>query len=203
MYLVTDSTGKTDDVFLDIVEKSCNGGITLLQIREKNRSGREFLDLAIKVKNLADKYNIPLVINDRIDIALASDASGVHVGQSDIPVYYARKLMGKEKIVGATTKTVEQALEAYNQGADYLGVGAIFPTTTKVVTRITEVSTLNEICKSVPIPTVAIGGLNINNIDILKDSPISGISVVSAIMKAEDPEKAASELKRKITDMLN
>ncbi len=203
MYLVTDSTGKTDDVFLDIVEKSCNGGITLLQIREKNRSGREFLDLAIKVKNLADKYNIPLVINDRIDIALASDASGVHVGQSDIPVYYARKLMGKEKIVGATTKTVEQALEAYNQGADYLGVGAIFLTTTKVVTRITEVSTLNEICKSVPIPTVAIGGLNINNIDILKDSPISGISVVSAIMKAEDPEKAASELKRKITDMLN
>jgi len=203
LYLVTDSTGKTDDVFLDIVEKSCNGGITLLQIREKNRSGREFLDLAIKVKNLADKYNIPLVINDRIDIALASDASGVHVGQSDIPVYYARKLMGKEKIVGATTKTVEQALEAYNQGADYLGVGAIFLTTTKVVTRITEVSTLNEICKSVPIPTVAIGGLNINNIDILKDSPISGISVVSAIMKAEDPEKAASELKRKITDMLN
>lgn len=203
MYLVTDSTGKTDDVFLDIVEKACNGGITLLQIREKNRSGREFLDLAIKVKNLADKYNIPLVINDRIDIALASDASGVHVGQSDIPVYYARKLMGKEKIVGATTKTVEQALEAYNQGADYLGVGAIFLTTTKVVTRITEVSTLNEICKSVPIPTVAIGGLNINNIDILKDSPISGISVVSAIMKAEDPEKAASELKRKITDMLN
>lgn len=202
LYLVTDSTGKTDEDFLDIVEKACKGGITLLQLREKNRSGRDFLNLAIKVKNVADKYGIPLIIDDRIDIALASGASGVHVGQSDIPVHYARILMGKDKIVGATAKAVEQALEAYSQGADYLGVGAIFPTTTKVVTRITDISTLNEICKSVPIPAVAIGGLNINNIDILRDSPISGISVVSAIMKAADPEKAAAELKRKITDML-
>jgi len=202
LYLVTDSTGKTDEDFLDIVEKACKGGITLLQLREKNRSGRDFLNLAIKVKNVADKYGIPLIIDDRIDIALASGASGVHVGQSDIPVHYARILMGKDKIVGATAKAVEQALEAYSQGADYLGVGAIFPTTTKVVTKITDISTLNEICKSVPIPAVAIGGLNINNIDILRDSPISGISVVSAIMKSADPEKAAAELKRKITDML-
>lgn len=202
LYLVTDSTCNTEEDFLDIIEKACKGGITLLQLREKNRSGRDFLTLALKVKTVADKYNIPLIIDDRVDIAMASGASGVHVGQNDIPVSYARKLMGKDKIVGATAKTVEQALEAYRQGADYLGVGAIFPTTTKVVTKITEISTLNEICKSVSIPAVAIGGLNINNIDILKESHIAGISVVSAIMKAADPERSAAELKRKVIGML-
>lgn len=202
LYLVTDSTDKSEDEFLDILEKGCMGGITLLQLREKKRSGRDFLALALKAKTITDKYNIPFIINDRIDVALASGASGVHVGQSDIPVHYARMLLGKDKIVGATAKTVDQALEAYKQGADYLGVGAIFPTTTKVVTQITDVSTLNEICNTVPIPAIAIGGLNINNIDILKDSPIAGISVVSAIMKAEDPKKAASDLKIKITQML-
>lgn len=202
LYLVTDSTDKSEDEFLDILEKACKGGITLLQLREKKRSGRDFLALALKVKTITDKYNIPFIINDRIDVALASSASGVHVGQSDIPVQYARMLLGKDKIVGATAKTVDQALKAYKQGADYLGVGAIFPTTTKVVTQITDVSTLNEICNTVPIPAIAIGGLNINNIDILKDSSIAGISVVSAIMKAEDPKKAASDLKIKITQML-
>ncbi len=203
LYFVTDSTGKTENEFLDVVEKACKGGVTLIQLREKNLTGREYLELALNTKVITDKYNIPLIIDDRIDVAIASDVSGVHVGQSDIPVSYARKLMGKNKIVGATAKTVEQALEAYEQGADYLGVGAIYPTTTKVATRITDVSTLNDICKAVPIPVVAIGGLNINNIDILKESPISGISVVSAIMKSIDPEKSAMDLKKKIADMLD
>ncbi len=203
LYFVTDSTGKTENEFLDVVEKACKGGVTLIQLREKNLTGREYLELALNTKVITDKYNIQLIIDDRIDVAIASDVSGVHVGQSDIPVSYARKLMGKNKIVGATAKTVEQALEAYEQGADYLGVGAIYPTTTKVATRITDVSTLNDICRAVPIPVVAIGGLNINNIDILKESPIKGISVVSAVMKSIDPEKSAMDLKKKVADMLD
>ncbi|WMJ76030.1 MULTISPECIES: thiamine phosphate synthase [unclassified Sedimentibacter] len=203
LYFVTDSTGKTENEFLNVVEKACKGGVTLIQLREKNLTGRDYLKLALNVKIITDKYNIPLIIDDRIDVAMASDASGVHVGQNDIPVSYARKLMGKNKIIGATAKTVEQALVAYEQGADYLGVGAIYPTTTKVATRITDVSTLNDICRAVPIPVVAIGGLNINNIDILKESPIKGISVVSAVMKSIDPEKSAMDLKKKVADMLD
>ena len=133
-----------------------------------------------------------------MDIALACDAAGVHVGQSDLPVSYARKLMGPDKIVGATAKTVEQARKAYEDGADYLGVGAIYPTTTKVVTIITEVSTLKDICRAVSIPVAAIGGLNRQNMDVLKGVPIAGICVVSAIMKAMDPQSAARELKNHV-----
>ncbi len=197
LYLVTDSSYHEESRFLEIIDEACKGGVTLLQLREKNKSGREFLSLAFKVKNITDKYNIPLIIDDRIDIAIACEAAGVHVGQSDIPVLYARKMLGADKIVGATAKTVPQAVEAYEQGADYLGTGAIFPTTTKVVTVITDVSTLNDICTSVPIPVVAIGGLNYDNIDILKDSPISGAAVVSAIMKADNPKYAAEKIKEK------
>ena len=130
-----------------------------------------------------------------MDVALAVDAEGVHVGQSDMPVALARKLMGEKCIVGATAKTVPQALEAFEQGADYLGVGAIYPTTTKVKTVLTSVDTLRDICRAVPIPANAIGGLNKDNIDILAGIPIAGICVVSAIMKADDPGQAAAELK--------
>lgn len=198
LYLVTDSTNLEEEVFLSKVEQACKGGVTLLQLREKERSGYDYLNLAIKVKEITDKYDIPLIIDDRIDVAMASGSAGVHVGQSDIPVSVARKLMGKDKIIGATAKTVTQAEKAAAEGADYLGVGAIYPTTTKVATIITKVSTLNDICNNVDIPVVAIGGLNKDNCDILKDSPIDGIAVVSAIMKSENPEKAAAELKSKI-----
>ena len=145
--------------------------------------------------------HLPLIIDDRIDIALACDAAGVHVGQSDLPVSYARRLLGPDKIVGATAKTVPQALEAYEQGADYLGVGAMFPTTTKVVTILTAPATLTEIRHTVPIPVVAIGGLNRGNMDILKDTAADGIAVVSAIMKAEDPRSAAEELKKHMIEL--
>ncbi|MBC8589683.1 thiamine phosphate synthase [Wansuia hejianensis] len=202
LYLVTDSTNLKEDVFLSKVDKACKGGVTLLQLREKERSDWEYLNLAIKVKKITDKYNIPLIIDDRIDIAMASNAAGVHLGQNDIPINIARKLMGKDKIIGATTKTVSQAKKAVEDGADYLGVGAIYPTTTKVKTIITEVSTLNDICNAVDIPVIGIGGLNKDNCDILKDSPIDGIAVVSAIMKAEDTEKAATELKSKVISIL-
>ena len=137
---------------------------------------------------------MPLIIDDRLDIAMAIDAEGVHLGQSDMPVHIARTLFGPDKIIGATAKTVPQALEAYRQGADNLGVGAIYPTTTKVKTILTSTDTLHEICKAVPIPVNAIGGLNKDNIHVLAGIPIAGICVVSAIMKADDPKKAAIDL---------
>lgn len=203
LYLVTDSTGLEEEEFLRRVEEACAGGVTLVQLREKERSGREYLNLAMRVKEITDKYNIPLIIDDRIDIAMAIDAAGVHVGQSDINVRYARKLLGENKIVGATTKTIEQAKEAVGEGADYLGVGAIYPTTTKVTTVITEVSTLNNICEVVDIPVVAIGGLNENNCDILIGSKISGIAVVSAIMKAKDIKESTKGLREKVEIIKN
>ena len=194
MYFITDSTNYSEEEFLYRVEQALMGGITLLQLREKDKTTREYMDLAEKVHTLTKKYNVPLIIDDRVDVALAIDAEGVHVGQSDMPVSIARKLMGDDKIVGATTKTVEQAVEAYAQGADYLGVGAIYPTTTKVKTVLTSTETLGNICSAVPIPVNAIGGLNKDNIDVLKGIPIAGICGVSAIMKADDPKQAAVEL---------
>ncbi|MBE5855898.1 MAG: thiamine phosphate synthase [Lachnospiraceae bacterium] len=194
LYLVTDSTGLEEEVFLQKVEAALQGGVTILQLREKEKSTREYMELATKVHAITKKYGVPLIIDDRVDVALAIDAEGVHVGQSDMPVDIARKLMGPEKIVGATTKTVEQAKKAYEKGADYLGVGAIYPTTTKVKTVLTSVDTLRDICNAVPIPANAIGGLNKDNIHVLKGVPIAGICVVSAIMKAEDSGVATKEL---------
>ena len=201
LYLVTDSTYHTEESFLHTVEEACIGGATIVQLREKGGSSRDYLNQALKVKEITDRYHIPLIIDDRIDIAPACDAAGVHVGQSDLPVSYARRLLGPDKIVGATAKTVPQALEAYEQGADYLGVGAMFPTTTKVVTILTAPATLTEIRHTVPIPVVAIGGLNRGNMDILKDTAADGIAVVSAIMKAEDPRSAAEELKKHMIEL--
>ncbi len=201
LYLVTDSTYHTEESFLHTVEEACIGGATIVQLREKGGSSRDYLNQALKVKEITDRYHIPLIIDDRIDIALACDAAGVHVGQSDLPVSYARRLLGPDKIVGATAKTIPQALEAYEQGADYLGVGAMFPTTTKVVTILTAPATLTEIRHTVPIPVVAIGGLNRGNMDILKDTAADGIAVVSAIMKAEDPRSAAEELKKHMIEL--
>ena len=195
MYFITDSTGFEEEEFLKRVESACKGGVTLLQLREKDKTIREYISLAEKVHSITKKYGIPLIIDDRTDVALAAGAEGVHLGQSDMPVNIARKILGSSKIIGATTKTVPQALEAYNQGADYLGVGAIYPTTTKVKTVITSVETLSAIVKAVPIKVNAIGGLNKDNIHVLKNTGIDGICAVSAIMKAEDPEIAARELK--------
>ena len=201
MYFITDSSNYPEEEFLYRIEQALAGGVTLLQLREKDKTIREYIELAGKVHTLTEKYNVPLIIGDRVDVALAIGAEGVHVGQSDMPVYIARKLMGKDKILGATAKTVEQAKEAYAQGADYLGVGAIYPTTTKVKTVLTSTDTLKDICNSVPIPANAIGGLCRDNIDILKGIPISGICVVSAIMKAENPKVAAIELIKRAKEL--
>ena len=201
LYFITDSTGCTEEAFLSCVEQALKGGATLLQLREKNKSTREYIQLAEKVHVIAQRYNVPLIIDDRVDVALAIDAEGVHVGAEDMPVAAARKLMGNDKIVGATAKTVPWAQEAYEQGADYLGVGAIYPTTTKVKTVLTSTDTLRDICHAVPIPVNAIGGLNKENIDVLAGIPIAGICVVSAIMKADDPKKAAEELKARAKEL--
>lgn len=201
LYFITDSSLYEEDEFLTRVEEGLKGGATLLQLREKNKSTKDYMDLANKVHTITKKYQVPLIIDDRVDVALAVDAEGVHVGASDLPVAIARKLMGPDKIVGATTKTVEAARAAYEAGADYLGVGAIFPTTTKVKTVLTSTDTLREICQAVPIPANAIGGLNKDNLEVLKGIPIGGVCVVSAIMKAENPRLAAEELKRKIQSL--
>ena len=201
LYFITDSTPYSEEEFLRRVEEALAGGATLLQLREKERTTREYLQLAARVHEIALKYQVPLIIDDRVDVALAVGAEGVHVGQSDLPVADARRLMGPDKIVGATTKTVPQALEAYEQGADYLGVGAIYPTTTKVKTILTSTDTLREICEAVPIAVNASGGLNKDNIDVLEGIPIAGICVVSAIMKAADPRQAAQELKARAMEL--
>ena len=201
LYFITDSTGFPEEEFLGRIEAALQGGVTFLQIREKDKTTREYLNLAQKVHALTKKYNVPLIIDDRLDIAMAIDAEGVHLGQSDMPVDLARKILGPDKIIGATAKTVPQALEACEQGADYLGVGAIYPTTTKVKTVLTSAETLRDICNAVPIPANTIGGLNKDNIGILAGIPIAGICVVSAIMKADDPKAAAEELKARAQEL--
>ena len=201
LYFITDSTNYGEEEFLFRVEQALKGGVTLLQLREKEKSTRKYIELAEKVHELAKRYNVPLIIDDRVDVALAVDAEGVHVGASDMPVATARKLMGEDKIVGATAKTVPWAKEACEQGADYLGVGAIYPTTTKVKTVLTSTDTLRDICNAVTIPVNAIGGLNKDNIDVLKGIPVAGICVVSAIMKADNPKAAAEELKAKAREL--
>ena len=201
LYFITDSTNYSEEEFLSRVEQALKGGVTLLQLRETEKSTREYIELAEKVHELAKRYHVPLIIDDRVDVALAIDAEGVHVGASDMPVATARKLMGEDKIVGATAKTVPWAKEAYEQGADYLGVGAIYPTTTKVKTVLTSTDTLRDICNAVPIPANAIGGLNKDNIDVLEGIPVAGICVVSAIMKADDSKTAAEELKARAGEL--
>lgn len=195
LYLITDSTFCEESEFLARVEAALEGGVTLLQVREKSATTREYVELASKVHQIARRFEVPLLIDDRVDVALAVGAEGVHLGAADLPVSVARRLMGPDKIVGATAKTVPWAQEVYEQGADYLGVGAIYPTTTKVITVLTPVETLAEICQAVPISVNAIGGLTADNIDVLVGAPIDGICVVSSIMKADDPKQAAIDLR--------
>ena len=201
LYFITDSTGFEEAEFLRRVEEALKGGVTILQLREKNKTTAEYIAMAEKVHEQTKKYNVPLIIDDRIDVALAAGAEGVHLGKEDMPIATARRILGDDFIIGATAKTVPWALEAYEGGADYLGVGAIYPTTTKVKTVLTSAETLDAICKAVPIPVNAIGGLNKTNIDILTGIPIAGICAVSAIMKADDPQAAVKELKARAKEL--
>ncbi|TGE31700.1 thiamine phosphate synthase [Desulfosporosinus sp. Sb-LF] len=193
LYLVTDRELLGERDLCDCIEEAIKGGVTLVQLREKSVSTREFLQLALRVKEITSRYKIPLIINDRLDIALAVDAEGLHVGQDDLPMIKAKELF-PNKIIGVSVSTQEEALLAQEQGADYLGVGALFKTSTK--TDATEVSfeQLKLIKNSVKIPVVAIGGINLTNALQVMSTGIDGISVVSAILAKENIQGAAKQL---------
>lgn len=193
LYLVTD---KSDDVekFLNTIEEAIKGGVTVVQIREKTAETLDFYNLALKVKEITTKYNVPLIINDRVDVALAIDAEGVHVGQSDMPCDVTRKLIGEDKILGVSAATIDEAKKAEKDGADYIGTGAVFPTATKDDAPSITKQDLKDVVDSISIPVVAIGGITLGNASQLKDTGIAGLSVVSAIMSAENPKKASQDL---------
>lgn len=198
LYLVTDRTVLKNTDLYTAIEEAIKGGVTIVQLREKELTSLEFYNTAVKVKQITDKYKVPLIINDRLDIALAMDASGVHVGQKDMPAEIVRKLLGKDKILGVSTATIEEAKKAEKDGADYIGVGAMFPTSTKNNTREVSVELLKSIKESVSIPAVAIGGINSNNVGLLEPAKVHGIAVVSDILGKEDIKEAAKRLKRLI-----
>ena len=194
LYVCTDRDIMTTDTLEEAVELAIKGGATIIQLREKDCTSREFYELALSIKDITDAYEVPLIINDRLDIALAVHADGVHLGQSDIPVQVARNVMGPNCIVGATANTLEKAKEAWQSGADYLGVGDVFGSATKNDTKPVELKELKKICDTVKIPVVAIGGISKKNIHLLKDTGVAGVAVISAVLGQTDITAAAEEL---------
>ena len=203
LYLVTNRYQDSLENFLEKVETACRSGVTIVQLREKNLTTNQYYQLAKQVKEITDAYQVPLIIDDRLDVCLAVDAAGLHIGDDELPVSVARKVLGPEKILGVTAKTVKRALEAETSGADYLGTGAIFPTTTKENAPITLISTLKTICQTVAIPVVAIGGLTSENIDQLIGTGIAGVAVVRDLMQAEDIEAKTQAFLTKLDDMIS
>ncbi|MDD7796200.1 thiamine phosphate synthase [Clostridium sp. 'White wine YQ'] len=197
LYLVTDRDMLKNRNIVEAVEEAILGGVTLVQVREKDISTSEFYKVASEIKEVTSKYNVPIIINDRIDIALAIEADGVHVGQSDMPASIARKLIGPDKILGVSTATIDEAIKAEKEGADYLGVGAVFSTTTKDDARNVSLELLKEIKETINIPIVAIGGINSKNVDMLKESDIDGVAVISDILAKDDIKQAARNIKEK------
>ncbi len=196
LYLCTDRRLMTCDTIERSVELAIAGGATVVQLREKDCSSREFYELALRVKAVTSKANVPLIINDRLDICQAAGADGVHLGQSDLPCSIARKILGDSMIIGVSAANPEEALKAQKDGADYLGVGAVFTTSTKTDTRIVTPETIREIRAAVTIPFVVIGGVNVNNISSLYGLGINGAAVVSAIVAKDDIESAAREMRK-------
>ena len=203
LYLVTNRYQDSLESFLKKVETACRSGVTIVQLREKNLTTNQYYQLAKQVKEITDAYQVPLIIDDRLDVCLAVDASGLHIGDDELPVSVARQVLGPEKILGVTAKTVKRALEAEEGGADYLGTGAIFPTTTKENAPITLISTLKTICQRVAIPVVAIGGLTSENIDQLIGTGIAGVAVVRDLMQAEDIEEKTQAFLTKLDDIIS
>ena len=203
LYLVTNRYQDSLESFLEKIETACRSGVTIVQLREKNLTTNQYYQLAKQVKEITDAYQVPLIIDDRLDICLAVDAAGLHIGDDELPVSVARKVLGPEKILGVTAKTVKRALEAEEGGADYLGTGAIFPTRTKENAPITLISTLKTICQTVAIPVVAIGGLTSENIDQLVDTGIAGVAVVRDLMQAEDIEAKTQAFLTKLDDIIS
>lgn len=194
LYLVTDE----HDHLLERVERALEGGVTCVQLRRKKRSTRQLLDEAKQLKKLCQHYQVPLIINDRADIAVLCDADGLHLGQSDLPVQEARKIVGENMWIGVTAKTVEQAIQAEQEGANYLGVGAIFPSPTKKDTVVLPEKDWQAIIRSVSIPSVLIGGITLDTFPQIKNKVPAGVAVVSAIMSANDPQEAASAFRKQL-----
>ena len=203
LYLVTNRYQDSLESFLEKIETACRSGVTIVQLREKNLTTNQYYQLAKQVKEITDAYQVPLIIDDRLDVCLAVDAAGLHIGDDELPVSVARQVLGPEKILGVTAKTVKRALEAEEGGANYLGTGAIFPTTTKENAPITLVSTLKTICQRVAIPVVAIGGLTSENIDQLIGTGIAGVAVVRDLMQAEDIEAKTKAFLTRLDDIIS
>ncbi len=195
LYLCTDRKLMSTNTLEEAVEQAILGGCSLIQLREKQSSSREFFEMAKRIKAITDRYRVPLIINDRIDIALAVDAAGVHLGQEDIPAKEARRIMGEEKVIGVSARTVELARKAVEDGADYLGVGAMFATNTKGNAKVIGKEKLKEIRAAVSIPIVAIGGINHSNAAQLVDTGINGLAVVSSVIGASDIQAAARKMR--------
>lgn len=202
LYAVTDRSWLGGHTLYEQAERALKGGVTFVQLREKTLDEAAFLEEAKEIQKLCARYGVPFVINDNVEIAAAIGADGVHVGQSDMEAGDVRRRLGPDKIIGVSAQTAEQALRAQEHGADYLGVGAVFPTGSKA--DATEVSreTLEEICRAVDIPVIAIGGIGRENVMELKGSGICGIAVISAIFAQKDIEAAAAELKKRVEEML-
>ena len=203
LYLVTNRYQDSLQSFLEKIETACRSGVTIVQLREKNLTTNQYYQLAKQVKEITDAYQVPLIIDDRLDVCLAVDAAGLHIGDDELPVSVARQVLGPDKILGVTAKTVKRALEAEEGGADYLGTGAIFPTTTKENAPITLISTLKTICQRVAIPVVAIGGLTSENIAQLIGTGIAGVAVVRDLMQAEDIETKTQAFLTKLDDIIS
>ena len=196
LYLCTDRRLMTSPTIEASVESALRGGTTVIQLREKDCSSREFYELGLRVKKITDAYHAPLIINDRVDIALAVGAAGVHVGQGDLPCKVVREIVGPDMIVGVSAATLDEAVQAEQDGADYLGVGAMYATATKTDTRPVSMEELLKIRAAVKIPIVVIGGINKQTLGNFKGTGVDGLAVVSAIVAQPDPEAAARELLR-------
>lgn len=194
VYLVTDDAIMDFDTLYGKIELALQGGVGLLQLREKKSSSKVFYEHGLKIKALCKKYNVPLIINDRLDIAQAIDADGVHLGQSDLPLTVAKKILDPKKIIGISANTVEAALDAQKNGADYIGVGAVFPTNTKNDAVLVPGNIFSEIQSAISIPIVAIGGITLENASTIINRKVDSIAVVSAILGQDDPKKATQYL---------
>lgn len=202
LYLVTHRYDDNEATFLAKIAAACENGVTMVQLREKMLSTRAYFELAQRVKLITDRYQIPLIIDDRVDICLAVDAAGVHIGDDELPVAMTRQLIGPDKVLGVSTKTVETAVAAVAAGADYLGVGAIFPTQTKANAAVTPIATLKAITAQVAVPVVAIGGVKEANLGTFKETGIAGVAIVSEIMQAPDITHKVQALRTKLKAVL-
>lgn len=201
LYLVTDRELMSAPTLEEAVGQAIAGGATLVQLREKTASSLEFFKTAVKIKRVTDRWHIPLIINDRADVALAVDAAGIHIGQSDLPAKQARSIIGEDKIMGVSVSTPEEAIRAREDGADYLGVGAMFATGTKAEATPVSMETLKKIRQTVRLPIVVIGGINQKTVPLFDGMGIDGVAVVSALISAKDISKAATELKKSVSHL--